>query len=222
MRRIRSFSIFILAIGLLWPVGAASGQTPTGASLTQILTIDELWGDDFQAVLAYLQSWELVGEQEVAVFGDRIVGATPYESLTAAASKSRDLSVEITKAAPIASQTLAPMLEPYRKQAPRFEVEVAISSHDGSQRVAWTAPTIQLLAPGLTMATVRERLGPPEEVTREVIESERDHRPVELTGLSYAGGAAIFVETNIAPRPGYVDHVVLDIPAVAAVLAEEE
>jgi hypothetical protein len=42
-----------------------------------------------------------------------------------------------------------------------------------------------------------------------------------LTVYTYAGGSIAFAEADIAPRPGLVNRVRLDVPAVTAALAKE-
>jgi hypothetical protein len=87
-------------------------------------------------------------------------------------------------------------------------------------RVSMSAPQARFLAADLTISTMTQRLGPPEQVAREALSTEKDERPTILTHHYYAHGAVDFVETDIAPRPGLVNHAVVDVPAVSAELFE--
>jgi len=84
-------------------------------------------------------------------------------------------------------------------------------------RVAITGSNLQYLAPRLTVRQVETEIGPPEAVTTQVIQSERDRRPVALTLHSYANGAIIFAESDWMP-PGLIDRVILDVPVVSAIV----
>jgi hypothetical protein len=68
---------------------------------------------------------------------------------------------------------------------------------------------------------VEAAFGKPETITTLVIQSKRDMRPAILTLNSYAGGAIIFAESDLAPRPGLVDRVILDVPVMASMLFTE-
>jgi len=208
------------ACALFACVSPAAPQGQAKASLERILTDGALWGKDFPAVLAYFRGWEQVGETAVAVFPDRVVGVTPYDAAKPAKPRAEDLADATKQAAPTPNPALRPMLERYQQTAPPFRVSVIPFPEDGSERLAWTAPGLELLPPGLSLETVQERLGPPDEVTRQVVQSEKDRRPIVLTGYSYAGGAVVFMESDVAPRPGSVDRVVLDVAAVVAALEE--
>jgi hypothetical protein len=107
----------------------------------------------------------------------------------------------------------------FRGIAPRpaalLKTEVIPSfQDDDSVRVISTRPDAQFLTPNLTVATVQERLGPPEKVEQQVIQGEGERRPVVLTLYRYADGAVTFAESDIAARPGMVDRVLLDASAV--------
>ena len=43
----------------------------------------------------------------------------------------------------------------------------------------------------------------------------KDERPAVLALWHYANGAVVVVESDMAPRPGQVSRVVLEVPAVA-------
>lgn len=208
---------------LVWMVASAvAQQQPKGPSLEQIFVETEIWGPDLPAALASLDAWREAGEERVAIYADRIEGRTPYESAEDAAGQAATLSRILAAGPPTASGPLSRISARYvGPQRRALAARVVTSSLDGRPRVALVADGAELLAPELRTDTVERVLGPPDEVVRELVQSEREYRPAVLTRRHYAGALVTFVETDLAPRPGYVDHVVLDVAAVAAGLAEE-
>ena len=74
----------------------------------------------------------------------------------------------------------------------------------------------QFLKPGLTISDVEARLGKAERVTTEVLDDGTERRPVILTLHHYAGGAIIFVESDMNPNIHSVDRVFLDVSKISA------
>jgi hypothetical protein len=74
------------------------------------------------------------------------------------------------------------------------------------------------LNPKMTVAAVVERLGKPEKIVRQLIQTEKERRPIVLTLYTYAGNAIAFAESDISPIPGSVDRVILDVPSITAEL----
>jgi hypothetical protein len=150
----------------------------------------------------------------VSVFSDKVVGEKRYASRDEAGAASERLRQAQTAASPQPRDKLPGellrRLSDARQQLSRFRTEVQAFREDSSYHVVWRAPASQFLAPGLTVETVRESLGPPEETRDVVVQSEGDRRPVILTLNVYLGGAVIFAEADVAPRPGLVDRVLLD------------
>ena len=69
---------------------------------------------------------------------------------------------------------------------------------------------------------VLERLGRPERVTTELLDDGTERRPIILTIYHYAGGVIAFAESDVAPRPGFINRVFLDVSAVTAALRQVE
>jgi hypothetical protein len=170
-------------------------------SLETILKNSGLWGNDFSPALANLSGWSQIGERGVAFYPDRVAGTVPYKTREEAQEKAKDLAAAV--------------------QPGRFHVENFLSIDDDAWRISLTAPGLQLLAAQLSSAQVEKLIGPPESVRVQLIQGETDRRPVDLTLRSYAGGKVIFIETDIAPRPGFVDRVIFDLPALLAAVAKE-
>jgi hypothetical protein len=222
----RSFAILpALAFTLLFPVGADAMAVPRPSpeALSKVLNDPALWGPDFPAALAQLPSWLRAGETTVAVFPDKVAGETRFpkpEDATRAAEQLRQAAAAAAKPRSGLPGGLSQTLTGAREPLSKFRVEAPAFLEDGSFRVTWSAPSAQLLKPGLTVATVRERLGAPAATRLLVLHAKGDERPVILTLSVYLGGAVIFAEADVAPRPGFVDRVLLDVPALAAALFE--
>jgi hypothetical protein len=194
------------------PAKAAGGQN----DLPKIFADRELWGKDFPTALGYLKSWEQAGVQKVAVLPDQVVSGTAYKDQAEAQREAAKLAEALAKPQPQPKAALANVARAAPPgQAVPLRAAVARLPEDNSVRLALTAPGVQFLASDLTVAKVQQRLGPPQQTTQEVVQTEKDERPAVLTLRHYANGAVAFVESDMAPRPGRVSRVVLDVPAVA-------
>jgi hypothetical protein len=208
----------IIAISTLASVNARAQPSPSPSKRTidAILTDPALWGKDFPAALASLQSWPEAGERSVLIFQNRIVGGTALKTREEAETKSK----KVTEVMATKEFRPKPGFEAmFKDTAPRLaaalKTEVMLRfQDDDSVRVAATSPEAHFLAPNLTVATVQKQLGTPQKVEQQVIQSEGDRRPVVLTLYRYADGAVTFAESDIAAVPGAVDRVLLDAPAV--------
>lgn len=191
---------------------------PQRMNTFRILTNPNLWRQDFPLLLAQLPALQRAGESKLLVFPDKAVSDTPMRSRDAARARREqiDNAMEQLRANPTPlSRKLMARTTPRSLKAEL----IANFPEDDSSRVA--IESLQLFAPGLRVETVRKELGAPEKVSRVVIESEGERRPLILTLYSYMGGAIVFAEADIAPRPGAVDRVILDIPAVTSALEKE-
>jgi hypothetical protein len=208
------------------PQTVLTGTMPTPAppvqetNLARVLADRRVWGKDLPTALAFVESWGRAGERRLYVFPDRVVGATQYRTR----DEAQRVAVRLTEAMRAARRSARPGFEellrgvPTRAPAALRVSVVRLVPDDEYFHVAWTGPSLQLLPPQLTVAAVRERLGPPERVVQELIQNETERRPVVLTLYVYAGGAVAFAESDWAPVPGYVDRAVLDVSAVTAAL----
>jgi hypothetical protein len=195
---------------------AQTSSTQSKPTLTTILTDSNLWGKDFPLALASLNGWAEAGQRSVAIFRDRIVGGKPFKTREEAEQTSKKMSdlMETKQFNPkpefeamfkgIASKSAVPL---------KTEI-ISRFQDDDSVRVAYSRADAEFLAPNLTIAIVQERLGRPQKVEQEVIQSEGDRRPVILTLYRYADGAVSFAKSDIAAQPEMVDRVLLDVPAV--------
>lgn len=203
------------ASGLARP---AAPQQPSGKALVTILTNRSLWGKDFGAALSGIPAWNQSGESTVVIFSDRVMGNTGYEkhkeAETAAANLAKVMSLpprqpvsafrDLLGASPTVQ--IHPEVLPYADDA--FHVYLANTA-------------IQLLNPELALASLEEILGKPERVSKLAIEGKRDRRGVVLTLFTYAEGKVTFAQADISSKPGRIDRVFLDVPAVMAAVFQE-
>jgi hypothetical protein len=199
-------------VGLTAVSGSAQLRT---ADIQRILLDSLLWGRDFPAALAVLRAYAAAGETTLYIFADRAAGGTPFGTAAAAQSPLAKAREAIVK-----PPNLQPPFAAMQKQAAQpaggpLRIEAAkIIDGDGYHLVAVRTGQLELLPPGLTIATVRSRLGAPEQVTKRTIHAEGESKPIVLTLHVYAGGAIAFAESNMA-EPGVVERVVLNVTAVS-------
>lgn len=212
-------SLALMVAGALLLTATAFCQGYKGAEATAVVRILEdraLWGKDFYGLLASLASFQQAGEQRLQVFADRVVGTKRYDSLAEAQRRVPALEQALKRAED--QRLAAAVLRRYQAQPLILKPTAIQFVDDGSYRVAALQPDAQFLAPGLKTATVLERLGKAEKVTTEVLDDGTERRPVILTVYHYAGGAIAFAEADVAPRPGFINRVFLDVPAITSSL----
>jgi hypothetical protein len=203
-----------LALGLATP---AIGQGKQASMIAKILTTPGLWGKDFPAALASLPAWKRAGDPSVAIFPDRIVGATPFKT-TESAQSARTAMIQALNQRPPAAEPFVELLKGQTERILQAQSEILQFLDDDSYRVTVTWADAQFFPAGLTVKQVESLIGQPEAVTTQVIQSERDRRPVILTLHRYADGALIVAESDWAPKPGLVDRIILNVPTVSAVV----
>lgn len=217
---IAGYSMPVTTLNRPLNVGTNWSATIQRMDVAQVLTKAGIWGKDFPTVLAFLESWNRINEQKIYVFPDRVVGSTQYNSRDAARGAAARLSDAMKAPRSRPKAGLADLLRGASPQAQtQLRVEVIrFLPDDDSFHVAWLNPSAQLLGRNVSIATLQQRLGPPEKSTLELIQNETERRPVVLTLHSYAGGAIIFAESDWSAVPGTVDRVILDVKAVTAAL----
>lgn len=185
--------------------------------LENILTDQSLWGKDFPSVLGALPAFTQAGEQQVSVFPDRVIGRTKYTRRAQAAAKLPRLAQGL-RASP-RLRSLSPKVGSYMTQGRgSLTVQTYEFPDDRTFRISAGRSSAQFLAPGLSIADVKKRLGKEEKITTEVLDDGTERRPVILTLYHYAGGAVIFAESDVNPNIGSVDRVFLDAQRISTTL----
>ena len=186
-------------------------------SVEDILSDPVLWGKDFPTAIAALPAFNQAGEQQVAVFPNRIVGRTRERERARAESRvSRlDQSIKTTQILTPRSTKLASVL---RQSRVPLKAEVIQLPDDRTFRLAATGGAPQFIAPGLKITDVRKRLGKEEQVKTEVLDDGTERRPVILTLHYYAGGAVIFAESDVNPNIGAVDRVFMNAAGISTTI----
>lgn len=200
------------------PPASSSAQQPAQPTVVQMLEDPTIWGKDYPAALAYLSSWKSIEEQSVALFADEVVGATVYDSRDRAEQSASQLSKAMQEPQPPPNREFETFIGDAGKTPPPFQAAPIPFPEDDSIRVAWTGESLQFLAPGLRLAEIEARYGPPEKVERQAIQGEGERRPIILITYQYADGAILFAETDIAPIPGLVNRVLFDVDAITRVV----
>src|SRR5262249_34042659 len=169
---------------LLLSVASAFSDPPQEkvSALAKIFTAPGLWGKDYPAALASLPAWNRLGEKRVCVFADRVIGGSPHKMREEAEAEAKRFSQAVKELRPKPAPKFEALLKEKTEQLNAGKMDVIpFFEDDGTPRIAWTTGSHQLLAPRLKMATVKQRLGPPEKVSTEVIQGQGDRRPVILT-----------------------------------------
>jgi hypothetical protein len=196
----------------------AFGQQPA-VTVQRILSDETLWGNDYPSVLTRLRALRDSGERSVYIFADRAAGASASRTQADVQARATRLTTLMARPATLQApyaqlqqRAAAPAAATLRAEALRLR------DGDGYHLAITRAAGLQLLAPELTIAAVRARLGPPEKVTEQAIQNEGERKPVILTLHQYAGGAIAFAESNMA-EPGVVERVVLDLNTIVQATA---
>lgn len=189
-------------------------------TIFQILTDKSLWGKDFLTVLAHLQSFEHAGERQIAVFPDKVVTMTPLKSEAEAKRVSEKLKQAISETNAKPTPLTEKLMRLIKGERKSLKADVLRYFPD-DESVRVKVNSLDLFSKKLAVATVRKQLGQPEKVSTLVIPTEGERRQQILTLYSYAGGAIVFAEADIAPRPGRVNRVLLDVPGIIAALEKE-
>ena len=187
-----------------------SGQPVPDKNLEAILKDTRIWGKDFAEVLAAMPAFREAGEKQIVVYQRRVQTSREFATRAEAMkvdTQAREASKK-TGWRPLPS--FRDLLRPVMSRSIVTTKAAAVDTPDREGvHLAW-AQTKQLLAAGLTRAVLTEAQGQPQRVTRRIIPTDDERRPVVLTELHYAGGAVIFAQPDYAPRPGVIDRVVLD------------
>ncbi|HEU5400150.1 MAG TPA: hypothetical protein VFU86_02265 [Terriglobales bacterium] len=192
-----------------------------GKTVESIISAPDLWGKDFPSVLQSLPAFSRSGERRVSVFPERIVGSTKAQNRDQAETRLARLADQFKATAKLTPTT--PKMQQYLiKERIPLKIEVFQDNEDRTFRTSAEAPpSAQFLRRDLTIAQVRKELGKEQKVTTEVLDDGTERRPVVLTLHHYAGGAIVFVESDINPHIGSVDRVILDAAAISAALFKE-
>lgn len=201
-----------LAVGLLLPASAALAQRPT---LEQVLGKKELWGKDFPAVVGSLPGWQAAGESQVIVLPAAVASSRSYRTRTEAQRALGVLTRRLAAPLPRLKASFEPMAAPAAEAMRRFRAEVVPLETKEKHGVIWTADSAQFIAPDLTAKKVEDLLGPPESVSTELLQTEKDRRPEVLTLRKYARGAVAFADSDMSPVPGGIGRVILSVPAAS-------
>jgi len=211
-------TVLLVSFGIrsVHPISAEAQQP---SLLERVLTDRRLWAEDAFAVFGTLAAWRAAGETHILLYPDRVVSGSKSDKLDAARQR-------LAQLAPAMQRPVAPLRPPFAAayasavtaRAPGIRPDVQRLAEDESYRAVWTRPDAQFLRRGVTTRSVIEAYGKPERTTTEVVHGQGERRPAVLTLHHYANGAVVFVESDLAPTPGVVDRVVLDVSVATALI----
>jgi len=210
---------FLLALGHLHSQPWAAEPRATGpdtGQLGKLLTDSRLWGEDAFALFGSLDRWQKVGETSICIYPDRVVGASRFATAESAKPSVTRMMAEMSRARLKLRPEFAERYgAAFAARAPGFKVQSTRLLEDDSFHLIWQREGGQFLKKDLPIRVVFEAYGKPEKTTTEVMHAQGDRRPAVLTVHHYANGAIKFVESDLAPTPGLVDRVILDVTAAA-------
>jgi hypothetical protein len=187
--------------------------------LERVLTDRRLWGEDAFAVFGTLVRWRAAGETHILLYPDRVVSGSKSDTPDPARQRLAQIGPAMQRPlAAVRSPFAATYAAAVTARAPGFRAEVQHLPEDESFRVVWSRPDGEFLRRGVTTRSVIETYGRPERTTTEVVHGRGERRPAVLTLHHYANGAVVFVESDLAPTPGVVDRVVLEVSAATALI----
>lgn len=189
-------------------------------TVTDILTNKNLWGKDLLTVLTVLEGFQKANESQIAVFPTKVVTTKPLKSEDEAKGVANRLEKALDEVNKNPTPFSRKIIQLNKNQKKSFDAEVLrYFSEDESIRVQ--VDSLDLFSAQLTVEAVKKEIGQPEKVTKLVIQTEGEQRPLILTLYSYVGGAIVFAEADIAARPGLVNRVIFDVPKIIAALEKE-
>ncbi|MCI0723053.1 MAG: hypothetical protein L0338_29440 [Acidobacteria bacterium] len=191
-------------------------QAAESSVLGRVLTDRRLWGDDAFRLFGSLDMWSEAGESTISIYPDRVSGGTPFEAAAAAEAGASRINALVKRARPKLRPEFSAQYREALARPSAFRAQVARFLEDDSYRVVWQPPAGEFLKKDVKVRSVLDAYGQPEKTTTEVVHSQGDRRPAVLTVHHYANGAVRFVESDLAPFPGIVDRVVLDVRAAGA------
>lgn len=200
-----------------FPIDDQKPLSTKASQLAQILTDQQLWGDDAFAVFGSLDRWKRGGEVSIIIYPDKVAAGTKSETPEGARRSVARMSAAMKRARlQLRPEYAASYREALATRAPALKVEFARFLEDDSFRVVWQREGGEFLKRDLKISSVFDTYGKPEKTTTEVVHSRGERRPAILTLHHYASGTVKFVESDLAPMPGLVDRVILDVATVAA------
>ena len=191
-------------------ITVASAQRSAHVSdLPSILANQRAWGPAFPAALRQMPAWTRVGESEVIVYHDRLVGSRLLEKV-----EGERLSLVLDRDIRTNAAVDLPMLNRWwgaRASVRCQETDVRPAVRRDRVVLQVFAPDCEFIAKGLTSETLMQWIGRPESVRTRIVNGREDRSEV-LTLYGYADGAVTFVESNDSYRVG--GHHVIDSASV--------
>jgi hypothetical protein len=205
--RRRRMAVATLVLVVATVAGYLAWQTrERPAPLKVIVTNRTVWGPDFPVVLSAVPAWQAVGEDEIVVVHDRVLGtrvATRDDALSRRSAFAGWLSrrgATLTAIDSLYRSSTSRGLDVERLQTMLGRGNVEIVPEKGEFRLVYMVAEGGVLSPRLTLSVLAAQIGDPETVTDAVEPSDFEGRSHVLTIYSYAGGTVRFVTSNYAAR----------------------
>ena len=209
--------LFILVFWMGGILSGARGQT-TEPVVLKVLSNRAVFGKDFVTALRSLPAWNALEEREIAVFTNRIVGSTSFDTKSEAEKRTLQVNNALTKAQVQFRPEYSPMAE---APARSLRAEAIPFPENDSYRAAITNSSLELLNPGLTLERLSTALGKPERVRYVTVQNKTERRPTQLKLYEYADGQIAFAVPDPTLHPGIIDRALLNVRAIDPAVFQE-
>jgi hypothetical protein len=225
MRTCKLLLIFTFVFVCTAPARGQEPTQPQQSELLRIITNPVIWRKDFRSVLTLLNDMKKIGEANVVVYADQAEGtrkfsATSGEALKEASelqllikeNRSRlkpEILARLSAIWNLETPSLGPKAQPVRGE---WESRAAVVLTERAQAPA------ELLSVEVTPAVLRQQIGEPESITKQVIDRGDERRPIILTLYHYAGDSIVFAVPEMSRTPGMVDRAFLDTQKVSELI----
>ncbi len=152
-------------------------------------------GKDFKSVLATIPAWQALGQNEVIVEPNMVMGSKPVDA-EAARSGTR-------------------LLQCFQGvEGANANVRIEMIPAGRSFRLAISAPDREFLSPALTLQQMSRALGPAEKGTREVFHVGVEGRPEVVTSFRFGNGVLKAMQSNYSPVDPKTGQRIIDKVAI--------
>lgn len=222
IRMILRTSLLICLIFTIPTCAQRELSSSTTKKVLEIIKDPVLWNESFIRAIAQMEAIRDIEQQYIEIFPSVLLSTERYptsrpdlvqrkiEGFNRAIGRSQNSDLYKALSQSIKFSMIESSASIYR--ITDTDSLAASISYQGSQ---------PFFNQALKITTVVERIGRPQATTTKVIHGRGEERPQILTQYSYADGIIVFVMADIAPQPGVLYKVILDVPRLVTALKSE-
>jgi len=222
----RTCKLLLILTFVFVSTAPARGQEPTQpqqSELLRIITNPVIWRKDFRSVLTLLNDMKKIGETNVVVYADQAEGTRKFSATSGEALKeASELQLLIKEnRSQLKPEVLARLSATWNQETSSLGPKAQPIRGESLAAVVLTERTqvpAELLSVEVTPAVLRQQIGEPESITKQVIDRGDERRPIILTLYHYAGDAIVFAVPEMSRTPGVVDRAYLNTQKVSELI----